>query len=198
MRPNPILLALPFSLLSLAMATRTVELAEVGKQPVETSFPSGGSLRMHLCSSGVGIRGLEGSVVRLAYRSEKDTSEHKVRLKPSGTEGSVRVDRCPHDNFRITVEVPRFADLHVRMVAGQLDVKGITGNKDLELNFGELGVEVGKTEDYAHVDASVVTGEVDGAPFDVSKGGLFRSLERKGAGKYRLHAQVGAGQVSFK
>ncbi|MCI0408507.1 MAG: hypothetical protein L0191_08090, partial [Acidobacteria bacterium] len=45
--------------------------------------------------------------------------------------------------------------------------------------------------------ASVVTGEVDGAPFDVSKGGFFRSFERKGAGKYRLHAHVGAGEVSL-
>ena len=198
MRPNPILLALPFSLLSLAKATRTVDIAEVGKQPVETSFPFGGSLRMDLCSSGVEIRGVEENVVRLSYRSEKDTSEVKVRLKTSGSEGTLEVDRCPHDNFRITVEVPRLADLHVRMLAGQLDVKGITGNKDLELNFGELGVDVGKTEDYAHVDASVVTGEGDGAPFDVSKGGLFRSFERKGAGKYRLHAHVGAGQVSFK
>jgi hypothetical protein len=197
MRPSPILLALPFALVSLAMAPKTVDIAETGKQPIEISFPSGGSLRMDLCSSGVEIRGVEENIVRLSYESEKDTSGVKVRLKTSGSEASLEVDRCPHENFRITVEVPRQADLHVRMVAGQLDVKGIKGNKDLELSFGQLGVEVGRKEDYAHVDASVVTGEVDGAPFDVSKGGLFRSFERKGTGTYRLHAHVGAGQVSL-
>jgi len=197
MRWNPILLALPFSLVTLAMAPQSVEIAEIGKQPIEISFPSGGSLRMDLCSSGVEIRGVEENVVRLSYKSEKDTGNVKVRLRTSGSEGTLEVERCPRENFRITVEVPKLADLHVRMVAGQLDVKGITGNKDLELHFGELGVEVGRKEDYAHVDASVVTGQVDGAPFDVSQGGLFRSFEREGTGKYRLHAHVGAGQVSF-
>jgi hypothetical protein len=197
MRTNPILLALPISLVSLAMAPKTFDIAEIGKQPIEISFPSGGSLRMDLCSSGVDIRGVQENIVRLSYKSENDTSEVRVRLRTSGSEGTLEVDRCPHENFRIVLEVPKLADLHVRMVAGQLDVKGITGNKDLELHFGQLGVEVGRKEDYAHVDASVTTGEVDGAPFEVSKGGLFRSFEREGAGKYRLHAHVGAGQVSF-
>ena len=197
MRWNPISLALPLSLLSLAMAHKTVDVTEVGKQPIEISFPSGGSLRMDLCSSGVEIRGVEENIIRLAYKSEKDTSAVKVRLKTSGDEATLEVDRCPHENFRIIVDVPRLADLHVRMMAGELQVRGITGNKDLELSFGELGVEIGRKEDYAHVDASVVTGEVSGAPFDVSKGGFFRSFKREGTGKYRLHAHVGAGQVSI-
>jgi len=197
MKPSPILLALPLSLLSIAMAPKAADVTVVGKQPIEISFPSGGSLRMDLCSSGVEIRGVEGNLVRLSYKSEQDTSKVKIRLKTSGNEATLEVDACPHENFRILVEVPELADLHVRMVAGQLDVKGITGNKDLELSFGELGVEVGRKEDYAHVEASVVTGEVSGAPFDVSKGGFFRSFKRDGTGKYRLHAHVGAGQVSI-
>jgi hypothetical protein len=83
------------------------------------------------------------------------------------------------------------------MAAGQLEVKGVTGNKDLELHAGELDVEIGRREDYARVDASVMTGEVDAAPFEISKGGLFRSFEWKGPGKYRLHAHAGAGQVTL-
>jgi len=197
MRWNPIALVLPFSLLTLAMAPKAGDVTVVGKQPIEISFPSGGSLRMDLCSSGVEIRGVEGNLVRLSYKSEQDTGKVKIRLKTSGNEGTLEVDSCPHENFRILVEVPKLADLHVRMMAGELQVRGITGNKDLELSFGELGVEVGRKEDYAHVDASVVTGEVSGAPFDVSKGGLFRSFKREGTGKYRLHAHVGAGQVSI-
>jgi hypothetical protein len=198
MRPSPILLALPLSLLNLAGAPKSVDVTEIGKQPIEIPFPSGGSLRMDLCSSGVEIRGVAQDIFRLAYKSEKDTSKVKVQLKTSGNQGTLEVEHCPHENFRITIEAPRRADLHVRMRAGELQVRGITGNKDLGLSFGELGVEVGRKEDYSHVKASVVTGEVDGAPFDVSKGGLFRSFERKGAGKYRLHAHVGAGEVSLK
>jgi hypothetical protein len=176
-------------------AEKAVEITEVGKQPIEADFPSGGRLRMDLCSSGVELKGTEEGKVRLSYHSEKDTGKVEVRLRISGEEGRVTVEGCPLDNFRITIEVPRHSDLYVRMWAGQLDVEGVAGDKDLELHAGQLNVDIGKAGDYAHVDASVTTGEVDASPFEVSKGGLFRSFERKGPGKYRLHAHVGAGQV---
>jgi hypothetical protein len=198
MRRSLVFLALSLLFASFALAGKTVEVTEVGKQPVESDFPAGGQLRMDLCPSGVEVRGIEESKIRLSYHSTKDMSGVEVRLKISGDDGSVEVDGCPHDNFRITVEVPKRANLHIRMWAGQLDVDGVTGDKDLELHAGELNVDIGSTEDYAHVDASVLTGEVDAAPFDTSKGGLFRSFERKGPGKYRLHAHVGAGQVVLK
>ncbi len=59
-------------------------------------------------------------------------------------------------------------------------------------------MEIGKVEDYGRVDASVMTGDVEAAPFEVSKGGLFRSFEKTGTGTYRLHAHVGAGQVTLR
>jgi hypothetical protein len=47
---------------------------------------------------------------------------------------------------------------------------GVTGDKDLELSFGDLTVEVSKAEDYAQVDASVYSGALDAEPFAISKG----------------------------
>jgi hypothetical protein len=32
----------------------------------------------------------------------------------------------------------------------------------------------------------------------VEKGGLFRSFEERGNGKYRLHAHVGAGELTLR
>jgi hypothetical protein len=192
----PALLMLALSAMP-APAGASVEITEVGKQPVEADFPSGGRLRMDLCSSEVNVRGTEGSGIRLLYDSETDTSRVRVRIKSTGGDGELEVEDCPHNNFRITIEVPRLTDLHLRMSAGQLGVKGVTGNKDLELHAGELDLEIGRREDYATVEASVTTGEVDAAPFDTSKGGLFRSFEWKGPGKYRLHAHTGAGQVTL-
>ena len=195
MRRNAVFLVLALLFASVALAQRTVEVTEVGKEPVKSDFPSGGLLRMELCASGVEIRGTGKKEISLSYDSPEDTSEVKVRLKISGNKGRVEVEGCPHENFHITIEVPSLADLHVRMWAGELEVEGVTGSKDLELHAGQLEVDIGRAEDYAWVDASVMTGEVDAAPFEVSKGGLFRSFERKGPGKYRLHAHVGAGQV---
>jgi hypothetical protein len=190
---------LAFALLfPVTVALAANEVDEVGKQPVDIDFASGGNLKMDLCSSGVEIIGVARNRIHVSYDSPKDTSRVKVRLKTAGSEGTVEVDGCTHDNFRITIEVPRQTHLHVRMAAGQLDVEDITGNKDLELHAGELNVELGKAGDYAHVEASVMTGEVDAAAFDVNKGGFFRSFERKGSGRYRLHAHVGVGQVTIQ
>jgi hypothetical protein len=191
------LIVLP--LLSLGLAVAAGEVEEIGEQPVRVDFPSGGSLKLDLCSSGAKIVGVEKDEIRVAYGSteDKDLSKVTVRVKTSGSKGTVEVEHCPNDNFRITVEVPRTVELYVRMTAGQLDVKGITGSKDLELSAGQLNVEVGRVEDYASVDGSVTTGEVDAPVYNVNKGGLFRSFERKGPGRYRLHAHVGAGQLTM-
>jgi len=67
----------------------------------------------------------------------------------------------------------------------------------VELSFGDLTIEA-NPEDYAHVDASVYSGDLDAEPFAISKGGLFRSFEKRGPGKYRLHAHVGAGELMLK
>jgi len=84
------------------------------------------------------------------------------------------------------------------MFAGEMNVNGISGDKDVELHAGQLTMELGKPEDYAHVDASVLSGDLEASAFDVSKGGLFRSFDRSGPGKYRVHAHVGAGQIELR
>jgi hypothetical protein len=170
----------------------------IHENPYETVFPSGGRLRMDLCPSGVEIRGTEDNKLQISYDSKNgDDTKVKVKLNISGNLGRLAMDDCPRNNFQITIKVPSITNLYVRMWAGELDIKGVTGDKDMELHAGELNVNIGKPEDYAHVDASVITGEVNAAPFDVSKGGLFRSFKKHGPGKYRLHAHVGAGQVDL-
>ena len=57
---------------------------------------------------------------------------------------------------------------------------------------------IDKPEDYGHVDMSVNVGEVDADIFGDSKGGLFRTISRDAAGKYRLHAHVGTGQLNIR
>jgi hypothetical protein len=186
-------------LLISSLATAGDKPTVVTTNPSETDFPSGGSFRMDLCSSGAEIRGTDENKLRVSYSSKNgyDADRVKVKIKTSDNAGTLEVDGCPHNNFQITINVPKVTDLYVRMWAGQLDVLDITGNKDLQLHAGQLDVSIGKPEDYAQVDASVTTGEVDAAPFGISKGGLFRSFHKSGPGKYRLHAHVGAGEIDL-
>lgn len=68
----------------------------------------------------------------------------------------------------------------------------------MELHFGQLTMDIGDPSDYAQVEASVNSGDLEVPRFDISKGGLFRSFERRGPGKYRVYAHVGAGQLELR
>ena len=180
------------------LLAQAASIEEVGKSPVEAKFAGGGQVRMDLCSGGIDLIGTDDGMLRVDYDSKPENDDVKVRLQVSGDQAGIKVTGCPHNNFRLTIDVPKSSNLYVRMFAGQLQVEGITGNKDLELHAGQLTLDIGQAADYGHVDASVLSGDLNAAPFGVSKGGLFRSFERTGAGKYRLHAHVGAGQVDLR
>lgn len=172
------------------------KIEELGKSPVETKFLPGGRIRMSLCPSGTTIVGVDEPVLRVSYYPERDTV--RVRAQVSGDRADLRVTGCAHNNFQVRIEIPKTSALYVRMFAGQLDVQDVTGDKDVALSFGQLNLDVGKAEDYARVGASVNTGEINASAFNVDKGGLFRSFDQHGPGKYRLYAHVGAGEVDLR
>jgi len=182
-----------------SLFAQDARIEEVDKSPVETKFSPGGQLNLDLCSSGVELRGTDDNVLRVSYHSDRNlTSDVRVRLETAEKRAKVKVTGCPHNNFRLTVEVPKYSDLYVRMFAGELEVRDITGDKDVQLHAGQLTMDVGEADDYARVDASVSSGELNALAFSVNKGGLFRSFDRTGPGKYRLHAHVGAGELDLR
>lgn len=197
MRTLLVLLALGSALLfAQQVLAQDDKIEEVGKSPVETNFAPGGRVHLHLCPSGSQLIGRDESMLRVSFRPERD--DVRVRIQVSGDRADIRVTDCPHNNFQIKIEIPKSSALYVRMMAGQLDVRDITGDKDVELTFGQLNLDVGKPDQYGHVDASVSSGAVDADAFDVHKGGLFRSFDHDGPGKFRLHAHVGAGQLELR
>jgi hypothetical protein len=180
-------------------AAQMENIDEIGKTPVEAKFLSDGRIRLSLCPGAVHLIGRDDSVLRISYHSHSGGDEDvRVRIQVSGEQAGIRVSGCPRNNFELKVEMPKSSNLYVRMFAGELIVNGVTGDKDVELHAGHLTMELGKPEDYARVDASVLTGDLEASAFDVSKGGLFRSFDRSGPGKYRVHAHVGAGQIELR
>lgn len=177
-----------------ALATaQDLKIDRTGNNPVEARFQPAGHIRMELCPGGIELLGSDEPVLRVSDLS----GGARVRLDVSGDQADLRLSSCPHSNFRVRIELPKSSALYVRMFAGQLDVRGITGDKNIELTFGQLNIDAGKSEDYASVDSSVSSGAIDASVFDVHKGGLFRSFDQTGPGKYRLHAHVGAGQIDL-
>lgn len=185
-----------FLLSSATLVAQDTKLDESGKSPVEARFAPGGQVRMDLCSSGVEVVGTDDPMLRVSYQPGRE--DVRVRIDASGSRADIRLTGCPHNNFKARIEIPKMSSLYVRMMAGQLDVRDVTGDKDVELSFGQLDVDVGKTDQYGRVDASVNSGQLQASAFDVQKGGLFRSFSHNGSGKYRLHAHVGAGQLDLR
>jgi hypothetical protein len=173
----------------------------IAPQGFAAEFPAGGLLQVRLRSGDVKIVG--GAENRIAVRYEGANADrgHEVAVsldrKAQGG-GRLSIDGGPRDHLRIIVEVPRQLNLDVRMPAGSLAISGITGDKTIGLHAGEVLVEVGAPEQYAHVDASVMAGEISARPFGVDKGGLFRSFEMSGKGPYRLNAHLFAGDLTFR
>jgi hypothetical protein len=93
----------------------------------------------------------------------------------------------------------RMTNLRIRASAGDLNLSGVTGNKDVGLRAGDLTIAVGRAEDYRHVEASVMAGDLRASAFGVSKDGLFRSFSQDNpAGRYRLHAELLAGDLTLE
>ena len=175
------------------------DIEEAGKSPLETKFVSDGQIRMSLCPGAITLTGKDDNLLRVSYTTRAgQESDVKVRIQVNGNQASIRVRGCPHNNFQLKIEVPKSSNLYARMFAGEMNIDGIHGDKDVEIHAGQLTMEVGSPEEIGHVDASVLSGDLEASAFDVSKGGLFRSFDHQGPGKFRVHAHVGAGQLELR
>jgi len=177
-----------------------LEVKDLQNHPFVVDFPSGSRLSLHLRSGEFRIVGHDDNkiAVHLNGRNADNARELTVRFKHWDNDAELRVFGGPKNNLEVTIEVPSSAMLFVRMPAGDLSVEGVAGDKDIELHFGDLTIAVGNAADYSHVDASVMSGGIEAAPFGESHGGLFRSFEKTGSGKYKLHAHVGAGDLTLR
>ena len=166
----------------------------------QQKFISGGTIRLHLEAGGYSITpgDFENIVVTCRAHTEEQLKRVKVEIKLTPVSADVYVSETPHNNFQATIEVPRHSNLWARLSAGELDVEGVEGDKNLEVRAGRLQIDIPHPELYGHRDASVMTGSIEASAFGVSKGGLFRSFEQQGPGTYRLHAHVMTGEIDLR
>jgi hypothetical protein len=184
--------------LPIAMA-QAADIEQAGKSPLEAKFVSDGQIRMSLCPGAIELTGRNDNLLRVSYTARTgEEDEVRVRIQVNGDQAAIRVRGCPHNNFKLRIEVPKTSNLYARMFAGEMNIDGIHGDKDVEIHAGHLTMQVGRPEENGHVDASVYSGELEASAFDVSKGGLFRSFDHRGPGKFRVHAHVGAGQLELR
>jgi hypothetical protein len=162
----------------------------------EKPFVSGGRINMQLDGGSYEVRPGPDNHIRVTLSG--NTGKARVELNTSGTRADVKVMDTPGNNFNVTIEVPKAADLVVRLSGGNLVMTSITGNKDVESYAGNVDIAVGDPNDYSSVDASVKAGDIKAGVFGGSKSGLFQRFTWSGRGKYTLRAQLGAGNLELR
>jgi hypothetical protein len=164
---------------------------------LERAVPGTGWVSMDLSAGEYHIVGGGDRRIRLDWSArDRDTlSRIRARAEVLGRDVTIDTDGPENSGLEMTIQLPVRTDLHVRLTAGELTIEHIEGNKDVRLHAGELSIDVGRAEDYRRVEASVWAGEIDAPPFHKNKGGLFRSIDWRGSGPYRLEARLKAGEV---
>lgn len=187
-------------LTSAAFCQTAQETTRLHSQSFETNLPSGANLRLHLRSGDFRVVGSDAEKISVHIEGKNLELARKIKIQLKRSEGAVdlKLSHVPKNELQVTIEIPKSTNLYARMRGGDLSVEGVAGDKDLELTGGDLTIQVGSPEDYAHVDLSVRFGDVSGTQFGDPKGWLGNSVRKEGNGKYKLHAHVMAGDLMLK
>jgi hypothetical protein len=162
----------------------------------EKPFASGGRIDVELDGGTYAVRPAADDHIRVTFSGNVGTA--RAELTATGAQALVRIKDTPSNNFQATVEVPKIADLVVRLSAGNLEIAAIPGNKEIESTAGNVEIAVADPNEYSSVDGSVKAGDIQAAVFGGSRSGLLQRFTWSGKGKYTLRANLGAGNLTFK
>lgn len=166
-------------------------------------FVSGGTLHVHLRVGDLEIRRGDTNQIRLRYtvksRHEKNVKETRVDFDVHSNDASVEI-HAPGSNTQVDVEleVPRETNLDVQQKVGDLTVKDIDGDKDLDLSVGDIRI-INLHAGYRMVRAHTGIGDVNGGDsYGETSGWLGKTLNYHGDGKYDLRAHVSVGDITLE
>jgi hypothetical protein len=165
--------------------------------PFEAGARAGHEIAMNLRAGDITVVGTDSPVVRVSCTmSDRDAASD---IKISFAADHLTIRGGTHKEVHFQIEVPRTTNLRIRCSAGNLSVSGVNGDKDVELNAGNLSIMVGDPATYRYAEASVLAGDLRASAFGAEHDGLFRSFKHENpAGHYRLRAQLLAGNLTLR
>ncbi|HEY6764416.1 MAG TPA: hypothetical protein VI386_06565 [Candidatus Sulfotelmatobacter sp.] len=145
----------------------------------------------------------DSTEIRLRYtvksRRERNVKEATVDFAVHGADANLEF-HAPmggSTNFDVELEVPENTNLDVHEKVGDMTVEQVEGDKDLDLNVGDIRVTADRSK-YSLVRASTSIGDVHGGDYGTTDGWLGKSLKYHGSGKYELRAHVSVGDISLE
>jgi hypothetical protein len=169
------------------------------KQPVERAFAAGGAIRLDLAAADYRIVGRSEPKIRIGWRVDRADEAGRVHVETNvhGNRAIIRTSG-PKNGLHFQIDIPERSDVDLNLSAGDVDLRGIEGNKILSMWAGDASIDVGRPELYRDVEASVRFGDITARPFRISKGGIFRSFHWTGQGKYSIRAKLFAGDLRLQ
>jgi hypothetical protein len=128
---------------------------------------------------------------------EKNVKDARVDFDVHGNDADISFQiHGEGTQVDVELEIPENTNLDVHEKVGDLEVRGIQGDKDLELGVGDIRVTAEKNA-YRFVQASAGIGDVNGSGYGETSGWLGKTLKYHGGGKYELYAHVGVGDITL-
>lgn len=171
-------------------------------QAIQAALNPGATLAIDSRPAGIEIVGTDQEAIHVSCTADEMEIGKDTRLRLSGTAGQAKLtitgESFKHGGVHIRIEVPRKTNLGVAMAAGQVKVDEVVGDKNIELQAGQISISSAHKWNYRKVDASVGVGQVNAQVYGEDKGGFFRSFRKDNAeGEYRLYARVTTGQIDL-
>lgn len=173
-------------------------------ETVKASLQSRATLWIDSRPAGLQIVGTDRDEIHVSCTAGNEEDAERAQLHFTSTKeggrlsiGGTRLHQG-NNSLDVKIEIPRRTNLSVRMMAGEVRIEEVKGNKDIELGAGQITISSIHNEDYRSVKASVSIGEVQARAFGADKGGFFRSFSRTNLkGEYRLSAHVTTGEIDL-
>lgn len=165
------------------------------------AFAPGGSLRLTMRTGDVRILKGDTNQIRVRYTSESERSDFAdrvtLRFDVRGKDATIDFHMPSHGDVAVEVEVPAQTDLRVNLTVGDVTVRGVEGNKDLEVHVGDIEVEPITQAGYRRLEASTHVGGITTAEYVRVRGWIGNSVKSNGTGTYRVHVRTRIGDIAF-
>ncbi len=161
----------------------------------EHSFKFDKATSLEISMSAGGYQIFPADTDTILVTTDRKPGEVKVTLQRNGSAGYLEIDGP--DNIKVTITVPRKLNASGTLSAGKLEVmEAFEGDMDFRVRAGDLSLWGVQRDNYRTAEANVYSGKLEAEPFGVNTGGLLRSMDKSGKGKWRLYARVMAGKLT--
>ncbi len=160
---------------------------------VEIRMPAGD---IHL------IQANDGLSVRYMVKARDPADSPRVRLHFDVRKSKARIEFEAPVGTTINAEigVPNPTNVRVHLESGYVRLDDLPGNREVIVGVGDIGVSVSPKPDDEYKEIMIHThlGNILASGLGESQGYFGKSLQRRGAGHYRMELRTGIGNVELR